>query len=218
MTRSCARGRWRTERGYLMVALLVAMSVMAIMMGAALPAWHTMVQREKEAELVFRLEQYATAIYRYGKQPTSLNRPAPSIDFLVENKFLRRKYKDPITGGDFQPVPGSVQAPGGRGNLTGIIGVVSKSTEKSLRLMEGRDTYNQWTVNTVTMKQRIEARGGAAGVINDPSGRGGVDGRGGRGGVSAPGRGPSPTAPRGQQAPMFPGIGSPNQGGRGRSN
>ena len=31
--------RLRDERGYLMVALLVAMSVMAIMMGAALPAW-----------------------------------------------------------------------------------------------------------------------------------------------------------------------------------
>ncbi len=41
-----------------MVALLVALSVMAIMMGAALPAWHTLAQREKEAELVFRGEQY----------------------------------------------------------------------------------------------------------------------------------------------------------------
>ena len=45
-----------------MVALLVAMSVMAIMMSAALPAWQTAARREKEAELIFRGQQYARAV------------------------------------------------------------------------------------------------------------------------------------------------------------
>lgn len=100
-----------------MVGLLVAMSVMAIMMAAAMPAWHTMAQREKEAELVFRGEQIARAIGLYQRR--FANAPAPSIDFLVEQRFLRKKYKDPITNDDFQVLTsGTNQQPGqiqGRG-------------------------------------------------------------------------------------------------------
>src|SRR5262245_55478346 len=36
------------ERGYAMVALLVAMGVMAVMMTAAMPVWKQLSQREKE--------------------------------------------------------------------------------------------------------------------------------------------------------------------------
>jgi type II secretory pathway pseudopilin PulG len=98
------------ERGYLMVALLVAMSVMAIMMGAALPAWHTLAQREKEAELVFRGEQYARAIGLYQRR--FANAPAPSIDVLVEQRYLRKKYKDPITNDEFQILGAGASLPG----------------------------------------------------------------------------------------------------------
>ena len=43
----------RGNRGYAMAALLVGMSVMAVLMGALLPVWTTMAKREKEAELMF---------------------------------------------------------------------------------------------------------------------------------------------------------------------
>jgi type II secretory pathway pseudopilin PulG len=93
-----------------MVALLVAMSIMAIMMAAVMPAWHTMAQREKEAELVFRGEQIARAIGLYQRR--FANAPAPSVDFLVEQRFLRKKYKDPITNDDFQVLSAGANAPG----------------------------------------------------------------------------------------------------------
>jgi type II secretory pathway pseudopilin PulG len=83
-----------------MVALIVAMSIMAIMMTVALPTWHQMAQREKEAELIFRGQQYARAIGLFQKKSGPGVLP-PSIDALVEGHYLRRKYKDPITGGDF---------------------------------------------------------------------------------------------------------------------
>src|SRR5918995_3296944 len=98
------------ERGYLMVALLVAMSIMAIMMSAALPAWHTLARREKEAELVFRGEQYARAIGLW--QQKFANQPAPSIDVLVEQRLLRKKYKDPITNDEFQLLGAGASQPG----------------------------------------------------------------------------------------------------------
>ena len=109
-----------------MAALLVGMSVMGIMLGMALPAWRTFVQREREAELIFRGEQYAQAIALFSRRtggfPTSLNA-------LRDGRYIRKLYTDPITNGDFQPVylgqvgpltppvpPGGAATPGtGRG-------------------------------------------------------------------------------------------------------
>jgi type II secretory pathway pseudopilin PulG len=90
------------DRGYAMAALLVGMSVMAVLMSALLPVWSTMAKREKEAELVFRGNQYARAIGLFQRK--FANTPPPSIDVLVEQRFLRKKYKDPITNDDFQPL------------------------------------------------------------------------------------------------------------------
>ena len=50
------------NRGYAMAALLVGMSVMAVLMSALLPVWSHMATREKEEELIFRGRQYARAI------------------------------------------------------------------------------------------------------------------------------------------------------------
>jgi type II secretory pathway pseudopilin PulG len=260
------RRRLSDERGYLMVALLVAMSIMAIMMGAALPAWRTLAQREKEAELIFRGEQYARAIglfqRRYG------NATPPDLDVLINQRFLRKKYKDPITNSDFQlvspgtalpgmPGPPQPQTPGtanpsagrgrgidlspsggrqgeaGRGEVSvgraggvgagGIVGVVSKSSERSFRLYNGRDTYNQWVFMAIQQSNRAGGPGGAPPGVgprgggtggrgpNAPPGGfggsggfgGGRDGRGGRG-DQGPGRGFPPPAGRGGQ-PQNPG-------------
>src|SRR5688572_31640727 len=101
---------YRDERGVMMAALLVSMAVMAIAMTAMLPAWRTMAQREKEAELVFRGEQYARAINLFQRK--NGNASPPTIDLLVEQRYLRKKYKDPITGGDFQVVMAGTNQPG----------------------------------------------------------------------------------------------------------
>ena len=85
-----------------MAALLVAIAILSVVMLVALPTWSQMAQREKEAELVFRGEQYARAIGLYQRKLAGTF--PPSLDVLVEQKFLRKKYTDPITGDDFVPV------------------------------------------------------------------------------------------------------------------
>ena len=115
------RSRGTSQDGYAMAALLVAMSVMAVFMTIALPVWNTQAQREKEAELVFRGEQYARAVMLYQRK--FANALPPSVDVLLNDRYLRKKYKDPITGGDFQLLSGAsaqanVGAIGG-GNLGG---------------------------------------------------------------------------------------------------
>src|SRR5688500_17111252 len=90
------------SHGFAMAALLVAIAVLSVVMLVALPTWSHLAQREKEAELVFRGEQYARAIGLYQRKLAGTF--PPSLDVLVEQKFLRKKYKDPITGDDFVPV------------------------------------------------------------------------------------------------------------------
>jgi type II secretory pathway pseudopilin PulG len=105
-----------------MAALLVALSVMAVLMTVAMPVWKQMSTREKEEELVFRGEQYARAIGLFQRK--FANAAPPNIDVLVEQRFLRKKYKDPITNDDFVPMlQGQPTAPGampngGRGAAT----------------------------------------------------------------------------------------------------
>jgi type II secretory pathway pseudopilin PulG len=100
-----------------MAALLVAMSIMAIMLTVAMPVWKQTSRREKEEELVFRGKQYAHAIGLFQKK--FANAYPPNLDVLVDQRFLRKKFKDPITNDDFVPIaagqnlPGGTQQPGG---------------------------------------------------------------------------------------------------------
>jgi len=199
-----------------MAALIVAMAVMAIVMTAAMPVWKHLAQREKEEELVFRGEQIAHSIGMFQRR--FANAYPPNLDVLVQQHFLRKKYKDPITGGDFVPIPqGQTQAatPGGQGRggqqagrgaqtgavITplgatggGIIGVTSKSTDESIRLYKGRSHYNEWAFIYTPPAAAPGAGAPGAGVP------------GGRGQRGQPGA----------NQPQFPGAGLPGRGNAGR--
>ncbi|MCX6544479.1 MAG: type II secretion system protein [Acidobacteria bacterium] len=224
---SGAAARPGGQRGYAMAVLLVMLAVMGVAISVAMPVWRTAVQREKEEELIFRGRQYARAIGLFQRR--FANAYPPSIDVLVEQKFLRKKYKDPMTeDGEFQVLyQGSALAlSGGRGAQTstsgrqgsgsgafgagattgagsrqggfptttigersgvgprgGVIGVASKSTEKSFRILDGRSQYNEWQF--IWMPPAFQpGRGGGA---NQPGVRSG--GRGGPSGLPGQGRG-----------------------------
>lgn len=81
-----------------MAALLVAIAVMAVMMSVAMPVWKHDEQREKEAELVFRGTQYVRAIRLFQAKTRSF---PTSVDMLVQQHYLRKKYLDPITNQEF---------------------------------------------------------------------------------------------------------------------
>ncbi len=149
-----------------MVALVVIITVMSIVVAAALPYWSQMIKRDREAELIFRGLQYAEAIrvfqQRFQRLPTSL-------DELIEinPRSIRRLWPDPMTddgkwtpifarsnqGGGTQgrPVAGGT-APGedaaqddGRQRKVGpIIGVRSRSKESGVRTFLGSSSYADW--------------------------------------------------------------------------
>lgn len=91
------------DGGYAMGALLVAIAAMGVMMSVALPVWNQVAKREREAELRFRGEQYARAVELY--QRTYAAAYPEDVDALLEERFLRRRYRDPMTAdGEFRVV------------------------------------------------------------------------------------------------------------------
>jgi type II secretory pathway pseudopilin PulG len=153
---------------------MVAVTVLNVLVAAALPLWSTAIRREKEEELIFRGFQYAEAIrvfqMRYQRYPNKLEE-------LIEVKprSIRQLWKDPMTedgkwalifqnqpqppvnrqpNGDPPPEDGNGGDDDGRpplGPKEGdvvqvgpIIGVRSKSGEKSHLVFFGKERYDEW--------------------------------------------------------------------------
>ena len=95
--------RLRGQHGYAMVTLLITLSIMGILLTVVMPVWKQMARREQETELVFRGQQYMHAIGLFQRRFGPGVYP-PSVDALVDQHFLRKKFKDPITGDDFVPL------------------------------------------------------------------------------------------------------------------
>jgi len=159
------------ERGYAMVALLVLMSVMAIAWSTAMPMYQTVARREREAELIFRGEQYARAIAMFQRKYG--NALPPDVDVLIDQRFLRKKYKDPITGEDFQFMgPGSPE----------LAQALSTTPQQALDALRGRGP------GAATTPQQGRGRAQATPL---GFGRGGATGTGATGTTGMPGgRGP----------------------------
>ena len=184
------------EGGFAMAGLLVGIALLSLGLSMAMPTWRTLVQREKEEELIWRGQQYDRAIQLYRKKNATPG--APSIERLIEGRFLRKKFKDPITGGDFEVVgvsqaasaPGVQQPQRGFGQLIG--GVRSKSKAKSFRILNGRTTYADWQFTYVPWKP-----GGQPTVPGSPQPGGptGAGPRGMPGGRIGGGVGGTPTPP-----------------------
>jgi len=219
----------KNDRGFLMVALLIGMGVAAIVMTTALPKWGTQVQRTREDELIFIGEQYARAIALYSIK----NRGAfpMDVDALVSQKFLRKKWKDPITGKDLQligigivqpgvmnnPVGGMNPQPAGTGRSggatqmattgnPGISGVRSFSTATSIKIYNQQQQHNLWAFDAVTYAQQ------KLGINLNQLANGGQ--QGGRQGGAQPGGARGGDAGRGGQQPGRVG-GDGRQGGAG---
>jgi type II secretory pathway pseudopilin PulG len=95
-----AGSRRDSEDGFVLLAVLFLVVLVLIGLAVAAPKMARSIQREKELELVHRGEQYKRAIKMYyakfGAYPTSIDQLLNTNDV----KFLRKRYKDPITGKD----------------------------------------------------------------------------------------------------------------------
>ena len=82
--------------GFTLVGVVVGIAILTILIAAVAPSVATIVQRDKEIELVFRGKQYARAILafqrRFGRYPTSLKELQE-----IKPRSIRQLWKDPMT-------------------------------------------------------------------------------------------------------------------------
>lgn len=149
-----------------MPALLAMMAIMTLALLLAMPSWRYLVRDDKEQELIFRGRQISNAIARFQRK--NGNALPASFEQLVQGKYLRKAYKDPLAadgrwrivrpgeagtapvGGAARAMPTPAPTPGpGFGGNSGvpggpIAGVASLSTETGLRTINGTQSYSRW--------------------------------------------------------------------------
>src|ERR1700689_1832511 len=100
--RSSPRRLRRGEEGYILLTLLLIVALMAIVATGVLTEIKFEIQRDRELEMIHRGVQYSRAIRSYykkfGRYPTKLE----DLESTNNQRFLRKRYKDPITGKDFK--------------------------------------------------------------------------------------------------------------------
>ena len=122
----------RRDEGFALAALICLISAAAVLTAVMVPLRVMQSRRETEQELIFRGQEYIRAIQKYqrkyGVYPSS-------IDDLVSRdgyRFIRRQYKDPVTGEDFRLI--NVNADGSlTGSLTLLISSRVEPAERCSR-------------------------------------------------------------------------------------
>src|SRR5262249_12648612 len=141
------------ESGHTLLIVLVMCMIMIIGTTVAMKVWSTVIQRDREDELIFRGRQYAMALYLYRKSKGTLPTDLKQLDEKVEGgKYVsRRQYLDPITGKEFgvimqgpnnAPIPdepiddpnlnNDSDGSGGNNNPLGSVGAAQPAANPSL--------------------------------------------------------------------------------------
>jgi len=137
--------RAESSRGFILVMLLIFITAMGIFLTVALPNVGTQIQRDEEAELVFRGEAIARAIALYkaktGGYPLTLEELTK-----IRPRIIRKIYTDPMTPDGEWDLITAVQ-PGASGDKTGlpIVGVRSHCQKDSFLVYHDKTLISDWT-------------------------------------------------------------------------
>lgn len=126
----------RGSAGYVLFGVLIGITLLGVGLTAAVTLWSQAVQREDEAELLFRGEAIVRALERFQQdRPGTL---PETLDELVEGKYLRRAWLDPMTGGSFR-ILRAEEAAAPTTARAGIVGERPRPTNPAGEEFEERD-------------------------------------------------------------------------------
>jgi type II secretory pathway pseudopilin PulG len=108
------RSSLHRARGYILLVLMLFVSLLSIAFMVTVEKIDFEIKRDREEELIHRGVQYSRAIRRFvkkfGRYPGSLE----ELESTNNIRFLRKRYKDPITGAEFKLLHmQDLQLPGG---------------------------------------------------------------------------------------------------------
>jgi type II secretory pathway pseudopilin PulG len=85
-----------------MLMLLLTMALMVIFAAIIVPSVTFNIKRDREEEMVHRGVQYSRAIRAYYKKFNRYPMKIEDLENSNQMRFLRKRYKDPLTGKDFK--------------------------------------------------------------------------------------------------------------------
>jgi type II secretory pathway pseudopilin PulG len=148
-----AKGATKEQSGFTYLGVIFLVAIMGTLLAAAGTIWSVAKQREQEKQLLFVGSQFRRAIQLYyDHTPGPIKEYPKSLDALLKDaryassqRYLRKRYADPITG---KAEWGLVHGPGG-----GVMGVYSLSDQKPMKTanfseanqaFEGMTVYSDW--------------------------------------------------------------------------
>ncbi len=150
------------QGGFTYIGLLLIVALSGLMLAGAGVVWSTTLQREKEEELLAIGQEVQAAIAQYYlRTPGTIKRYPPNLEALLFDarqaavtRYLRKVYRDPITGGTNW---GLVASPDG-----GVMGIYSLSDRRPIRVpFEGTNLdfdccnkYSDWRFQYVPTVSR----------------------------------------------------------------
>jgi len=151
------------QQGLSLLLILIMVAVVSLSAAVAGSTWRTIMQRSREAELLFRGDQYRRAIESYataklggtagkstggvGQLPTELEQLLKDPRFPEPRKHIRQLFLDPMTGAEFELIRT------GGGSIGPIRGVRSTSElepfkqdgfAKEYDKFKGAESYHSW--------------------------------------------------------------------------
>jgi hypothetical protein len=90
----------RSEAGYALLLVYAMAAMIAIMLYMQLPRVAFEAQRDKEQLLIDRGEQYSRAVQLFVRKYNRYPQDIAALENTQSIRFLRKQYKDPITGKD----------------------------------------------------------------------------------------------------------------------
>jgi type II secretory pathway pseudopilin PulG len=88
----------------MLVTLMFFIAMLAITAAIAAPLISFRIRRDREEEMIHRGVQYSRAVRRYFRKFGRFPNRIEDLESANNMRFLRKRYKDPITGQDFKPL------------------------------------------------------------------------------------------------------------------
>jgi type II secretory pathway pseudopilin PulG len=90
------------ERGYILITLMLFVALLTIAALAILPEIRQQIRRDQEEEMRHRGTQYMRAIQHFYKKNSRYPARIEELENTNNLRFLRKRYKDLVTGKDFK--------------------------------------------------------------------------------------------------------------------
>jgi type II secretory pathway pseudopilin PulG len=96
------RDTQRRDEGYILLTLMFMCTMIIVALAAIGPQLTQQLKRDREEEMIHRGVQYSRAIRRFYKKTGRYPVRLEELENTNNQRFIRQKYKDPITGEDFK--------------------------------------------------------------------------------------------------------------------